>query len=689
MFSLSLSPQNPSLINTNQTKTLIKTSSLLSGRVSLVPPAPYSNGKISLQNRNEPYGIRLLKSYMESSEFGKARKLFDEIPDRSLAAWSVMISGFARKGLFQEAASFLGEMVLDGIKPDWVLFANLIRTCLARYELFLGLQLHSQVIKYGCYSNVEMDLIGLYVKNGCLDSAVKIFDNMPERTVASWTALMVGLTETGKSKETLALFHKMSQQGSMMDPFIFSIVLKACNCLQDCHTARQVHGLIVKLGFDSDVSAGTPIVDFYVKLGMIEDAETAFYKISKPNDFSWSAILTGYSQLGRYEECLKIFRHLKNKGTDLNSFVYTTLFRASSGLADPISGCQLHADALKSGFLSELTGNSALVTMYSRCGNLTYAQKVFELMTKPDVIAWTAIIAGYAYHGKVSLALEMFDKMTASGIIPNSVTFIGVLTACSHAGLVSEARNYFDLMEKFYGVSPRLVHYHCLIDAYCRAGFLSDAMELIESGKFEPDGLCWKILLAGSVIHGNLQFGKVSGEMFLKIEPDNSAGYILLFKLYSKLGLQEEAALVRKLMNERGLQKETGYSWIIVKGRVHSFIAGERNHPQAKEIYVKLDEVERSIVGLEPESVTEEETEFLSERKEQTVHHSERLAVSFGLMELPCQCPILIFKNLRICEHCHSFLKSVSRNENRKIIVRDCTRFHHFKDGLCSCNDFW
>lgn len=626
---------------------------------------------------------------MENSEFGNARKVFDEMSERNLAAWSVMISGFARKGLFHEAASLLGEMVLDGVKPDWILFANLIRTCLARYELWLGLQLHSQVIKRGCFSNVEMDLIGLYVKNGCLDSAIKIFDDMPERTVASWTALMVGLTAAGKSKEALALFLKMAQQGTIIDPFVFSIVLKACSCLEDCHTAKQVHGLIVKLGFDSDVSAGTPMVDFYVKSGMIEDARNAFYKISQPNDFSWSVILTGYSQLGRYEECLKIFKHLKNKGTDLNSFVYTTLFQASSSLADPVSGCQLHADALKSGFLSELTGNSSLITMYSRCGSLTYAQKVFELITEPDVIAWTAIIAGYAYHGKVSHSLEMFNKMTAFGVIPNSVTFIGVLTACSHAGLVSEAKNYFDLMEKFYGINPRLVHYHCLIDAYCRAGSLNDAKELIESGKFEPDGLCWKILLAGSVTHRNLQLGKIAGENFLKIEPDNSAGYILLFKLYSKLGLLEEAALVRKLMNERGLQKETGYSWIIFKGRVHRFIAGEKNHPQGKEIYAKLDELERSAAGSEPKLMADEETEFLSERKEQKFDHSERLAISFGLMEVCCSCPILIFKNLRICEDCHSFMKSVSRNANREIVVRDCTRFHHFKDGLCSCNDFW
>ncbi|KAJ4752084.1 Pentatricopeptide repeat-containing protein [Rhynchospora pubera] len=687
MSSLSLPPQTPFPINSNKPKTLTNTSSPLSNKVSLVPLAISSNGKLSQQRTNLLSGNNLLKSYMERSEFGNARKLFDEMSVRSLATWSIMIAGFARKGLFHEAVSLFGEMALHDVNPDWVLFSNLIRNCLAMYRLSLGLQLHSQVIKHGYVSNVEMDLIGLYVKNGCLDSANKLFDQMPVRTVAAWTALMVGLTEAGKYLEALALFLKMTQQDTELDPFVFSVVLKACSCLKDCCTARQVHGLIVKLGFDSDVSAGTPIVDFYVKLGMLEDAKNAFCKISEPNDFSWSAILTGYSQLGRFEDCLKIFKHHKSKGTIFNSFVYTTLFQASSGLADPISGCQFHADALKSGLLSKLSGNSALITMYSRCGNWTYARKAFEQIPKPDVIAWTAIITGYAYHGKVSHAIEMFDKMIALGIIPNSISFVGVLTACSHAGLVTEARNYFNLMEKFYGINPELIHYHCLIDAYCRAGLLNDAKELIESGKFEPDGMCWKNLLGGSIIHGNLQFGTIAGENFLKLEPNNSAGYILLFNLYSKLGLLEEAALVRKQMNERDLKKEIGYSWIMVKGRVHRFVAGQRDHPQAREIYAKLDELERFITGLKKKVVIEEETEDL--RKQQTFDHSERLAVSLGLMEVPCGCPILIFKNLRICEHCHSFLKSVSRNEDREIIVRDCTRFHHFRDGLCSCNDFW
>lgn len=636
----------------------------------------------------------VLQMYCDCGSFVDAQKLFDEMLERSLVSWAIIISAYAKEGLLDKAVRLFSHMQrsVSGITPIPSIYISLLRSLKDSSLLELGKQIHSHVIGNGFGSNVPVitAIVNMYVKCGWLEGAELVFDRMLEKNTVAWTGLMVGYTQAEKLEDALALFAKMVKEGVPMDEFVFSIILKVCGVLEYLNMGRQIHGYSVKLGMDSNVSVGTPLVDLYVKCRSFESACQAFERITEPNDVSWSCIITGYCQIGEFQESLKIFKSLKSKGVVLNSFVYTSIFQACAALADLNLGAQAHADAIKRGLVSYLYGESAMITMYSRCGRLDYAYRAFESLDKPDTVAWTAIICGYAYHGNATEALRLFNRMRDCGVRPNAVTFIGVLTACSHSGLVTEGKNYLDSMKGEYGVDPTVDHYECMVDIYSRAGLLEEALELIKSMAFEPDAISWKSLLGGCRTHQNLELGKIAAENLLQLEPDDPATYIVMFNLYASFGKWEEAAQFRRMMAERNLRKEVSCSWITVKGEMHRFIVGDRHHPQAEQIYSKLREFTSSTENDENALLTEEDvSSVLPERKAQLLDHSERLAIAFGLISTSSNVPIRVFKNLRACKDCHDFAKQVSLATGRQIVVRDSNRFHHFKLGECSCNDYW
>lgn len=634
----------------------------------------------------------VLKMYCECGSVLDAQRLFDEMPEKSLGTWVTIFSAFADQGWTEKALGLFLKMQELGIDASPSIYISLLRSLLDSSFLELGKQLHAQVIKFGFHGNVAMDtsVSNMYVKCGCLESAEWAFEKMGEKNVITWTGLMVGLTQAEREDDALRLFHRMVSEDTELDEFAFSIILKACAALRDVGLGLQIHGLLVKLGLERQVSVGSPLVDFYVKCGDVDSANQAFEKISEPNDVSWSSIICGYSQIGDFEKCFEVFKSLRRESVVLNEFIYTSIFQACSALADLNLGTQAHGDAVKRGLLSYLHGESALITMYGKCGQLGSAFQVFECMIQPDTVAWTSIIAACAYHGHASEALSLFRRMEASGVKPNGVTFIAILTACSHSGLIKEAEDYLESMSTKYGLDPTIDHYDCMIDLYARAGKLNEALYLIQTMPFESDAMSWKSLLGGCSIHNNFELGKIAAEKLLQLDPNDTAAYILMFNLHASCGKWDEAAHFRRMMAERDLKKEVGCSWITVKGKVHRFIVGDRHHAQTEEIYSKLKELEFSedtddSVLLMDGRVSND----LPQRKEQLLDHSERLAIAFGLIATPNHATILVFKNLRACRDCHDFAKHVSSVTGREITVRDANRFHHFRDGKCSCGDYW
>ncbi|KAI6677333.1 hypothetical protein NL676_038129 [Syzygium grande] len=655
-----------------------------------------SDGRLIRDRLKNPPGFLedcALQMYCDCGSLWDARRLFDKMPERSSYTWGAMISAYAQRGVLDKAFQLFSLMQDYGVGPNFFVYISLLRSLMGSSCLKIGNQMHCHLIKTGSVSNASVGtaICNMYVKCGWLEGARFVVDQMAEKKAVAWTALMVGCTEADKQNDVLHLFVKMVEEGVELDDFVFSIVLKACALLEDLRVGRQIHGYIVKLGLESEVSVGTPLVDLYVKCTCFESALMAFQKINNPNDVSWSALISGYSQSGRVEECLKTYKSLRVKDGSLNPFIYTSIFQACSMLADINSGAQAHADAIKRGLISPLYGESALITMYSKCGDMDYASRVFRSISEPDTVAWTAIVAGYAYHGVASEALWYFRKMQDSGSRPNGVTFVAVLTACSHSSLITEAECYLKSMNSEYGVAPTIDHFNCMIDVYSRAGLLQEAFELINNMNFDPDAMSWKCLLAGCWNHRNLELGRIASENLLRLNPDDTAGYILLFNLCVSHEKWEEAARIRKKMMEKNLRKGVSCSWTTAKGKWHRFIVGDRHHPQTKEIYEKLKEIDSPDSNSKDRSLLTEEdaSSVLPERRQQLLEHSERLAIAFGLLSTPRNSPVLIFKNLRACRDCHDFAKHVSRVAKREIVIRDSSRFHHFKLGQCSCGDYW
>ncbi|XP_057869692.1 pentatricopeptide repeat-containing protein At3g26782, mitochondrial-like [Cryptomeria japonica] len=329
--------------------------------------------------------------------------------------------------------------------------------------------------------------------------------------------------------------------------------------------------------------------------------------------------------------------------------------------------------------------------MYAKCGSIQKARELFDKMNHPRKVSWNAMIAGYAMHGYGKDALKLFELMELSGSNPNHVSFVSVLFACSHAGFINDGCKYFNLMSCSYCIMPTIDHYVCMIDLLGRAGYLEEALNFIIKMPIKLDAVAWKCLLGACRTHKNIGLGEFVATLLFESDAENDAPYVLLSNIYAELGSWGSFQKVRNLMKDRGIKKNPGCSWIEVHKMVHVFCVGDRSHPQTEEIYAKLEKLswEMKAAGYNTDTgyalndVEEEEKELL------LCHHSEKLAIAFGLLNTFPGTTIRIVKNLRVCNDCHTATKFISKVAGREIIVRDANRFHHFKLGQCSCGDYW
>jgi pentatricopeptide repeat protein len=312
-------------------------------------------------------------------------------------------------------------------------------------------------------------------------------------------------------------------------------------------------------------------------------------------------------------------------------------------------------------------------------------------MPERDVVSWNTMIAGYGMHGQGEDALGLFSKMQQTCINPDSITFVCVLSACSHTGLLEEGWEYFYCMSRDYCITPKMQHYACMIDLLGRAGCLKDAQDFIEKMPYKPSASVWGSLLGACRVHNNIQVGEYVAERLFDLDPEKAGYYVLLSNIYAAAGRWDDVSKVRTMMKDRGIKKMPGCSLVEVKNKVHAFNVGDKSHPQSEKIYAMLNSLAKQMeeAGYIPD------TNFVlhdveEEVKEHMLYsHSEKLAIAFGLINTSPGTTIRITKNLRVCGDCHNATKFISKIVRREIIVRDANRFHHFKDGSCSCRDYW
>lgn len=556
-----------------------------------------------------------------------------------------------------------------------------------------GKACHAQVICVGLQADIITAnmLIAMYAKCGLVDCARKVFDKMPERSLVSWNTMIGSLAQNGEEQEALSLFVEMQREGNSFSEFTVSSVLCACAAKCAMFECKQLHAFAIKAAMDFNVFVGTALLDVYAKCNLIKDAIWVFECMPEKSAVTWSSMVAGYVQNELYEEALVLFRKAQMMGLEQNQFTISSIICACAGLAALIEGNQVHAVLCKTGLGTDIYVASSLINMYARCGCIQEAYIVFQGVEEKSIVLWNAVISGFGRHAHSLEAMILFEKMQQTGICPNKVTYIAVLSACSHMGLVEKGKKYFNLMTREHSLSPDVLHYSCMVDIFGRAGQIHEAYNLIKNMPFDATASIWGSLLSSCRVYGNLELAEVAAKQLFELEPHNAGNHVLLSNIYAANKKWKEVARARKLLNESEVKKERGKSWIGIKDKVHSFMVGERNHPKIAEIYSKLDNLIEELEKLDYKAETAHDLHYVEEGRKQELlrHHSEKLALTFGLMCLPSNVPIRIMKNLRICGDCHSFMKLTSSFTGREIIVRDTNRFHHFKNGYCSCGDFW
>ncbi|KDP37078.1 hypothetical protein JCGZ_06134 [Jatropha curcas] len=487
----------------------------------------------------------------------------------------------------------------------------------------------------------------------------------------------------------ISLFSNMRRAGVSPDHYTFPFVLKACSRLQ---TGQDLHSLITKLGLDSNVYVQNALINLYGCHGLVDVAFKVFDEMRVRDLVSWSSMIASLANNGFAREGLGLFRRMKFDGNvkpDVGTML--SVISAISKLGS-LKWCSW-VDSYISRNNLDLTVplGTALIDMYSRCGSVDDSIKVFDKMPERNVLTWSALINGLGVHGRSKEALRMFYEMKKTNLQPDHITFNGVLVACSHGGLVDDGWQVFKSIKNEYGIEPTIEHYGCMVDLLGRAGKLHEAFEFIERMPLKQNAIIWRTLLGACVNHKNLELAKeVKGKIYL-LETDHDGDYVLLSNAYGEVGRFIEKANIRTSMHDKRISKKPGYSMLNVDEEIHEFVSGDSSHPKSQEIRKFLVHLVNSlrVEGYAPSTANVFHDIEEEEKEHSLSYHSEKLAVAFALLSFKDMRTIRIMKNVRICRDCHSFMKYVSSNFDKKIIVRDRNRFHHFSNGRCSCHDYW
>ncbi|KAL2254043.1 UNVERIFIED_CONTAM: Pentatricopeptide repeat-containing protein, mitochondrial [Sesamum indicum] len=587
-----------------------------------------------------------------------------------------------------KAMEALDSMQRHKLWADSITYTELIKCCIAHGAVKQGKRVHQHVFSYGYEPKTFLinTLLNMYAKFNLLDEAQTLFDQMPEKNFVSWTTMIAAYSNAELNYKALEMLIMMLRDGVRPNMYTYSSVLRAC---EGFSTLKQIHCCIIKVGLELDVFVRSALIDIYCKWGELKAALYIFDEMVTSDLVVWNSIIGGFAQNSDGDEALNLFIRMKRSGFWADQSTLTSVLRACTSLALLELGRQVHVHVIK--FHRDLVLANALLDMYCKCGSLKDANCTFTRMIVKDVISWSTMIIGFAQNGYSRKALELFEEMKASGTKPNYITILGVLFACSHAGLVKDGQYYFESMKMLYGIDPGREHYGCMVDLLGRAGKLEEAMKLIHKMKCEPDAVTWRTLLGACRVHRNMDLAEYAAKKVLSLNPHDAGTYILLSNLYANTQRWDDVESLRKTMKHAGIKKEPGCSWIEINKQVHAFILGDKSHPQVNSIYQELNQI---IWRLKAEGYVPD-TNFVlqdleGEQMENSLaYHSEKLAIVFGMMCLPEGKTVRIRKNLRICGDCHDFAKLLAKMENRSIVIRDPIRYHHFQGGICSCGDYW
>ncbi|KAL3620858.1 hypothetical protein CASFOL_035770 [Castilleja foliolosa] len=591
-----------------------------------------------------------------------------------------------------------------------------------------GQQLHAHILLRGLYPTAFLaaKMVSMYASSGDIASAGAIFHSTPNPSSLLFNSIIRAFSLYKLSQETLHIYAQMRSLSFRGDHFTYPFVLKSISDLGLFSLGKCIHGSSMKDGLQFDLYVGTSLIDMYVKCSELADARKLFDEMPvrdvaswnalisgymrdgavnlardvfddmpMKNIFSWTTMISGYTQNGLASEALQLFEEMSTDSSEVkpNWVTIMSILPACGHLSALERGKQIHKFAREKGLDSHPSVQIALVGMYAKCGSLSEARLCFNRINPNlrNTVAWNTMITAYASHGLGMDAVRTFESMIQDGARPDEITFTGLLSGCNHAGLVDIGLNYFDSMSSVYFVEKRHEHYACVVDLLGRAGRLAEAYGVVSKMTMQAGPSVWGSLLANGKCHRNLEIAELAAEKLFVLEPENSGNYVILSNMYAEAGMWDEVDNLRARLRSQSVRKNPGCSWIEINGKVHLFLGGDVSHVETRQIYSFLKELPEKMkaAGYVPDTsfalhdVSEEEKEC------SLTAHSEKLAIAFGLLSTGPGTILRVTKNLRICGDCHTAIKFISRIYDREIIVRDVNRFHHFKDGSCSCGDYW
>lgn len=606
-----------------------------------------------------------------------------------------LIQSLCKTGQLKEALKLLPQEPY----PCQKTYEALIHSCVQRHSIADAFIVHRHLLDNGFDQDpfLATKLINMFSELDSVEHARDVFDKICNKTIYVWNAIFRALTLAGYGEEVLCLYRSMNQGGIPSDRFTYTYVIKACVAAESMVNVltkgKEIHAHILRHGYESHVHIMTTLVDMYARLGCVTDASYIFNRMQVRNVVSWSAMIACFAKNGKPFDALDLFRRMMLETDDPlpNSVTMVSVLQACAALAALEQGKLIHGYILRKRLDSILPVMSALVTMYARCGELELGRRVFSQMGKRDVVAWNSMISSYGIHGFGRKALEVFEEMLSSGISPSIVSFVSILGACSHSGLVEEGKVIFSSMLDKHGIRPTVEHYACMVDLLGRANQLDEAAKIIQEMRIEPGPKVWGSLLGSCRIHGNVKLAERASRRLFELEPVNAGNYVLLADIYAEAEMWDQVKRVKKLMEARGLQKVSGCSWIEVQRQIHALTSVDELNPQIEQIHALVLKLamEMKEKGYLPNTKLVLYDLDPQEKERIILGHSEKLAVALGLINTSKGGTFRITKNLRLCEDCHTFTKFISKFGDREIFVRDVNRIHHFKGGVCSCADYW
>ncbi|GAB2294866.1 Pentatricopeptide repeat-containing protein At4g14850 [Dionaea muscipula] len=638
----------------------------------------------------------IVNMYSKLDQPNSAQHVLSLTPNRSVVTWTSLIAGSVNNGHFSCGLTHFRAMLRESIQPNDFTFPCALKASGSLRCPVAGKQVHALAFKVGQVRDVFVgcSVYDMYCKTGCRHDACKMFEEMPEKNIATWNAYISNSVLDGRPHDALCAFIEFLDAIGEPNSITFCSFLNACSDLSNLQLGEQLHGHVIKSGDAGDVSVANGLIDFYGKCESFQCSEMVFNGIGVGNDVSWCSMIAAYQQNGEEEKACMLFLRARKGGIHPSGFMLSSVLGACAGLAIVELGRAVHAVAEKACVMGNVFIGSALVDMYGKCGSLEDATRAFYNMPDWNLVSWNAMLSGFAHLGHADMAIGLFNKMTSSGnhgIEPNYVTLICVLTACSRGGSVKAGMEIFESMGSRFGIEPVAEHYACVVDMLGRAGMVEQAYEFIKKMPMKPTVSVWGALLGASRVYGKPELGGIAAHKLFELDPQDSGNHVLFSNMLAAAGRWKEANAVRVEMKDCGIKKTTGYSWITFKSEIHVFQAKDSSHARDNEIQAMLAKLRRDVVaaGYIPKtdlSLYDLEEE---ERESEVWCHSEKIALAFGLITLPHGVPIRITKNLRICLDCHDTIKCISGIIGREIIVRDNNRFHRFKDSQCSCRDYW